>query len=432
MPLPRRLDYLIKLGVSDDQLQKDGVGMALGSSGICSLELTAAYACIANGGVYREPLSFTKVVDSEGNTVITAEDVQDTYRVFKESTAFMLLDAMEDAVNSGTGTRARISGMTVAGKTGTVLDNKGASFAGITPYYTSALWVGHDDFKAFKRGSDGGRVVAPLWKAYMSELVEGKENKQIMEGSASDYGVQKYTVCGVSGMKTNSACSSDAGGHKPISDYFATGTQPTEVCNMHVSAKICMDSGKTPSEYCPSTSIQSGGMLVIPEDSPWADLDNSKLRSILGNAKKVSSGVCDVHAKEWAENQSKLEEALSALSSALSSAQSLLSNHGNLMTSAQKSQLNNLISAGNSLITSTDQADLAKIQAATTNLNNAVDSISSNLVQPTATPAPEVTAKPTEPVPEPTPVQTVKPQPTAKPVETVPADTAADSPADDD
>lgn len=411
-------EYLVKLGVSEDGLQKDGVGLALGSSGICTLELTAAYACIANGGVYREPLSFTEVRDSQGNVILSAEDVQDTYRVFKESTAFMLLDAMEDAVSSGTGTRAQISGMTVAGKTGTVLENRGATFAGITPYYTSALWVGHDNFKAFRRGSDGGRVVAPLWREYMSQLVEGLEDRPIMEGSASDYGLQRYTVCGVSGMRTNSYCSSDAGGHTPISDYFVTGTQPTETCNMHVAGEICTESGMLPSEYCPTESIVSGSMLVIPEDSDWADLDDSRLQSILGNVIRLKSNeVCDIHTAEWAESQGVLQEAIASLSSAISSAQSLLSNYSSLMTSSQISQLNSLIASGTALVSSTDPSALSQIQSVTASINNAVESIAGNLTQPSATPAPTPAA-----TPAPTASSSVTPTPT-------PAEPSAEPPA---
>lgn len=68
--------------------------------------------------------------------------------MFSESTAYMVVDMLKQAVSSGTGTNAKIKGQTVAGKTGTNSDQKGVFFAGMTGYYSSALWVGHDNYKA--------------------------------------------------------------------------------------------------------------------------------------------------------------------------------------------------------------------------------------------------------------------------------------------
>ena len=103
--------------------------------------MAGAYGAIASGGVYREPLSFTKVIDSEGNVLLDADVVRDTHRVFQESTAYLLVDMLTDAVRSGTGTRARIDGMTGAGKTGTNSDYASVYFAGVTPYYAATVWV---------------------------------------------------------------------------------------------------------------------------------------------------------------------------------------------------------------------------------------------------------------------------------------------------
>ena len=66
--------------------------------------MTAAFATIANNGVYIQPLSFTKVTDSNGR-VIDAATIRETRRVFSESTAYLLADMMKDVATSGTGTR---------------------------------------------------------------------------------------------------------------------------------------------------------------------------------------------------------------------------------------------------------------------------------------------------------------------------------------
>lgn len=94
-------EYLGKLGISYERVSKSGVGLALGTSGISSLEMAGAYACIANGGTYVEPVAFRYVLDSSGNNYIKCEEYQDTHEVFKKSTAYMLVSALTDAVKTG-------------------------------------------------------------------------------------------------------------------------------------------------------------------------------------------------------------------------------------------------------------------------------------------------------------------------------------------
>lgn len=82
--------------------------------------------------------------------------------MFKPTTAYMLVDILHEAVESGTGTAAKIKGMTVAGKTGTNSDYGSAYFAGMTGYYTAVVWVGPDKYEyKLPKGSTGGKVAAP-------------------------------------------------------------------------------------------------------------------------------------------------------------------------------------------------------------------------------------------------------------------------------
>ena len=131
------------------------------------MEMASAYGIIGNNGIYQKPITFTRITDAAGNVILDmkAEQLKDQHQVFKPSTCYMLVDLMEDAVQRGTGTSARIKGMTVAGKTGTHSDYKSVFFAGLTPYYSGAVWVGHDDFKSLYRGATGGKEAAPIWQA---------------------------------------------------------------------------------------------------------------------------------------------------------------------------------------------------------------------------------------------------------------------------
>ena len=82
----RAVQYLERLGIPASQINQDGPGLALGTSGINPIQMCAAYAAIANNGYYLEPLSFTKVTDSEGNVILDADIIRGTQkRVYNEA-----------------------------------------------------------------------------------------------------------------------------------------------------------------------------------------------------------------------------------------------------------------------------------------------------------------------------------------------------------
>ncbi len=120
--------------------------LALGgvTNGVKNIELNAAYATIANGGVYMEPKFYTKITDHDGNVILDNTN-QKTRTVLKDSTAYLLTSAMEDVVTSGTGTMCQITETPVAGKTGTTSDENDVWFAGFSNYYTCTTWAGYDE-----------------------------------------------------------------------------------------------------------------------------------------------------------------------------------------------------------------------------------------------------------------------------------------------
>jgi penicillin-binding protein 1A len=198
----------------------------------------------------------------------------------------MLTDMMTTAVESGTGTNAKINGITVAGKTGTNDDYRSVYFAGMTGYYTASVWIGHDDYTPqLKSGATGGDYAAPLWQAFMSKIHEGLSDKAIIEDSPESLGLVKAKICRVSGKLATDACEHDALGLTPTTDWFLNGTVPTETCDMHIDADICNASGKLATEYCPSYQISKGSLLLVPKDSELASIGQEMVLKYLTHAK---------------------------------------------------------------------------------------------------------------------------------------------------
>ncbi|MBQ8556758.1 MAG: PBP1A family penicillin-binding protein [Clostridia bacterium] len=275
----RSVDFLHRLGIDDDHIDATPFGLSLGSSGITPLQMAVAFGVLADGGVYQEPISVLGISDSDGNVVWDGRANQERRKVFSESTAYLVVDMLKNAVKSGTGTSAKISGQTVAGKTGTNSDQKGVFFAGMTGYYSSALWVGHDNYKALSSKTTGSSAAAPLWQAYMKKIHAGLPDKDILDGDPSQYGLVKATTCAVSGQLATDACRSDAMDYGVVTDWWASGTVPTVYCQMHSYQTVCLDSGQPASAYCWNTAEQ--GVITIPRGHPLYQFIGTQYEDVL-------------------------------------------------------------------------------------------------------------------------------------------------------
>lgn len=257
-------DYLENFGFTtltqDDIVQS----LALGgiTQGVTNLELTGAYATIANSGTYIKPRFYTRILDHSGNVLI--DNTAETHTVLKETTAYLLTSAMEDVVTVGTGGAVNFGTMPIAGKTGTTTKNRDALFAGYTPYYTCSVWCGYDD----NSPQDSALTSNPktLWKNIMGRIHENLEYKEFTQPE----GIVTATVCKKSGkLAVEGLCDADPRGSMVETEYFAAGTVPTEYCDHHVSATICSASGMLANEFCPAENRQTG--VYITGGSPNTD-----------------------------------------------------------------------------------------------------------------------------------------------------------------
>lgn len=250
-------DYLQNFGfttlVPEDIVESLSLGGI--TRGVTNLELTAAYATIADMGNYIRPRFYTRILDHSGNVLI--DNTAESHTVLKETTAFLLTSAMQDVVTVGTGGAANFGNMPIAGKTGTTTSNRDVLFAGFTPYYTCTVWCGYDD----NSPQEGGLTSNPktLWNRIMERVHENLEYRDFTQPD----GILTAAVCKKSGkLAVSGLCDSDPRGSMVETEYFAVGTVPTEYCDHHVSATICTASGLLANEFCPAEARQGGIYMV--------------------------------------------------------------------------------------------------------------------------------------------------------------------------
>lgn len=240
--------------------------LALGglTDGVTPLELTAAYATIANGGIYNEPKLYTQVLDSDGNVVLDNTGFEGSRRVLQETTAFLLTEAMVDVVTKGTGTAANFNReMAIAGKTGTTTSNVDVWFAGFTPYYTCATWAGYDNnvHMSSKKGeSNETNIAKTIWHNVMEQIHAELPNQAFY---VPTNGLVQYTVCKDSGKVPNPGVCPETSLH---TEYFAVGTVPSEMCDVHYSGMVCEYDQLPASAECP---FQVYGVATrLPAEDP--------------------------------------------------------------------------------------------------------------------------------------------------------------------
>lgn len=166
---------LKKVGITtlDDEGEVNDLNpaaLALGgmTNGISPLELTAAYATFPNGGEYKEPISYTRVLNSDDEVLF--EQTAEGEQVYDEGVAWIMTDMLRTVVTNGIAGGASIGSQPVGGKTGTTDNNYDAWFSGFTPQYTMALWMGNDVNIQLTSGSAKS---ASFWSAIMSRVCEG-------------------------------------------------------------------------------------------------------------------------------------------------------------------------------------------------------------------------------------------------------------------
>ena len=253
------VNYLLKLGFSKiDTDGSDGksdynVAISLGglTNGCSVLEMTAAYAAIANRGIYNKPRYYTEVYDHDGNLLLN--NGTESRQVMKATTAWLLTQAMIDTCDKGTGSSSRIRDVPfkTAGKTGTAHDCFDLWFAGYTPYYTAAIWSGFDN--NFEQANT--MYFRYMWRYIMTDVHKAKQcGAKSFERPSGITGAKVCTKCGK--LAVEGLCDQYEGDKCVMDEYFAVENAPHESCTCHVKVAICSETGMLATADCPNPIIK--------------------------------------------------------------------------------------------------------------------------------------------------------------------------------
>ena len=204
------------------------------------------------------------------------------------------------------------------------------------------------------------------------------DSREIIDGTPSDYNLVRVTTCGVSGQLATDACYNDVNGYKTITDYWSADSVPTAYCSMHKSVSVCTESGLLATDYCPSYSVETRGIVLIPRGHPlydYIDAYGDTIRKYLGefatlkSTNDIANHICQIHdAYTAAQQPSDLQNIVSDASNLVYTAYQLVGSAPDLSNDTRR-QINTAISAVQTLL-SLSPIDYTSLEGAVSNLRS--------------------------------------------------------------
>lgn len=198
----------------------DNLSLALGSSSVSLLEITAAYAGLANGGVVIRPVALSNITRDGGETIWSPP--LDRRQAATAQGAFLVTSLLKGVVDHGTASKARALGVQgpVAGKTGTTDGSRDAWFVGYSPDIAIGVWVGFDDERSIKLS--GSQAALPIWSELAIRLIP-----RDLPDFEMPTGIVQRRIDPRTGQLATSRCPEN----RP--EFFIAGTEPTTYCEVH-------------------------------------------------------------------------------------------------------------------------------------------------------------------------------------------------------
>ena len=312
----------IKAGSSNDIGLASGLGGL--TDGVTLVDMVKAYNVFNNNGVLVEPSAVLRITTREGSIVYQAPGPKQEV-VISEQLAWLMTDILKAVVNpGGSGIQLRSVGQyqgDAAGKTGTTNSNVDAMFLGYTPAYTGGVWLGHDDAftGTIQRDGSGNRILrdssqpstATNWLrgglpsnvgSGFATAIFGRtmtyytQNKNLPSFGATPperLGMVKAIVCKVSGKLSSPLC--------PVQDlreeWFIPGTQPNEMCDLHVVVNVCTESNALATKFCPEHTVMQ--QIRFKRESYFELFDKSGNKLQPQDAdRQVPFETCTVHGPD--------------------------------------------------------------------------------------------------------------------------------------
>jgi len=175
------------------------MSIALGNLGLSPLKMAQIYTVFSNYGHMIEPRLVSKIVSKEGGVIYETKP-KEIANFTTPPQAYLMTSILQDVVKRGTGRRAAVEGIELAGKTGTTNRNIDAWFCGYSPTIETIVWFGRDDNKRIGFGASGGRTSGPSFAYFYKELLKIEPNLQRtfvkpegVYGGKSEGGREYYT-----------------------------------------------------------------------------------------------------------------------------------------------------------------------------------------------------------------------------------------------
>jgi penicillin-binding protein 1C len=242
--------------------QNYDLSLVLGGGEVSLLQLSTAYASLANGGYYTGNYSILDIRDADGNLLYT-QDQTPPLQVFDPRVVWLISDILSDdrarEIGFGLNSTLKID-HTAAVKTGTTTNFHDNWTIGYTPDLLVGVWVGNSNYEAM-HDVTGVTGAAPIWNEAMRALLAGKPDEPFVRPD----GMKQVEVCDLSGLLPTSVCP-----HTRM-EWFINGTEPTQTDTYYQQIWIDALTNSLASDFTPPDRRKSIVALNLPvEAQPWA------------------------------------------------------------------------------------------------------------------------------------------------------------------
>ncbi len=265
--IPSFLEMARRLGITSFTRSDYGLSITLGGGEVSLLELTAAYAVIANGGKRVPPVAILRVEDAAGR-VLEEYAPPPGDQVISPQHAYLITHILADnwARTPAFGPNSVLKlPRPAAVKTGTTDDWRDGWTVGYTPDLVVGVWVGNADNSPTKRVA-GVRGAGPIWREFMEKALAGVPPKDFPRPP----GIVEAEICVKSGAKPSEYCP-----ERRI-ELFVAGTEPDDPSkDFYQKVRIDRLTGKLATEYCPPHLVEERVYEVYPPEGEWWAIQNN-------------------------------------------------------------------------------------------------------------------------------------------------------------